>query len=239
MIQEALNFAQSKPVTTGLIVIGGGALAYFALAGGGSSDTATLDNSGSGLLYTRPSDAEIVAASSIADSQIRAQRESEDSQIAAVLGSQSLSFQYDLTKQRQNNELADIQGKVAVAQRSYDVALANTNTMAELARYQEYAAYKSLVYKSDTAFNLQQNQNWADYDSLKYNRNADLQLASIEADERKRIAELDAITATNVATLGVRGIQEQGNNAVRAAEAGKKTGFSIGIPGIGSIGASW
>jgi len=232
MIQEALNFAQTKPITTGLIVIGGGALAYFALAGGGSSDQATLDNSGSGLLYTRPSDAEIAAASSIADAQIRAQRESEDSQIAAVLGSKSLDFQYDLTKQRQNNELADINGKIAVAQRSYDVALQTTATQAELAKYQADAAYKSLtyttdaaykslVYNNDTAFNLQQNQNWADYDSLKYNNDTAYKLT-----ESNNAAQLQAEKL-------------KADASVAAAKASKKTGFSIGIPGIGSIGASW
>jgi hypothetical protein len=258
VIQETLAFAQQRPLVTGLIVVGTGALIYVAATGGGSDgeEVLTAGAQNAAALYTRPSDAEIAAASEIATSQLAFQRASEDSQIAAVLGSKSLDYEYDLERMRVANAGTVIATEGSLeAQRIANQTFANDNAfrlglrdndLAMTTANNEYGlglAKISSQYNSDldtlryttalgalqstNAYNLGVTQSYNDAKVSNYAADSAIALTRIQADTQTYQSQLDY--QSQVAAADAQ---------VRAAKASKKKGFSFGF-GPFSIGGSW
>jgi hypothetical protein len=248
MISEALNFAQQRPVTSGLIVIGAGALIYFVSQPQVGSSPVLSQNAAD--LYTRPSDAEIAAAAQIASDQMAFSRASEDAQITAVLADKSLDYEYDLERSRIGTALAQVQGANAVALKQQDVALSTAgydyglglaaitsqyNIASETTQYQ--TALDALRSNNDLAKTRVTSEN--DYRGLVYTADNDYRTFTYGANTSQALARIDADRQVQQAQINYDSMAYAADAQVRAAKASKNKGFGFSLPGIGGFNISF
>lgn len=127
MLDEALNMAKTRPVTTGLVVIGVGALAWFALGGGGGEAQSAELN---GTVIAGPSPEQVAANTALLTQQMQ----SADARWLADLNAKTTLAARTIqsTETRWAIDLADRND-----QRRYQEAVSLQSTQLALAREQE------------------------------------------------------------------------------------------------------